>query len=53
MFDSTIAVISTALSQGAISIVRVSGDQAIEIVQKSSVEIFAMFPVIPFTMAIS
>ena len=34
MFDSTIAVISTALSQGAISIVRVSGDQAIEIVQK-------------------
>lgn len=34
MFDSTIAVISTALSQGAISIVRISGDQAIEIVQK-------------------
>lgn len=34
MFDSTIAVISTALSHGAISIVRVSGDQAIEIVQK-------------------
>lgn len=34
MFDSTIAVISTALSQGAISIVRVSGDEAIEIVQK-------------------
>lgn len=34
MFDSTIAVISTALSPGAISIVRVSGDQAIEIVQK-------------------
>lgn len=34
MFDSTIAVISTALSQGAISIVRVSGDKAIEIVQK-------------------
>lgn len=34
MFDSTIAVISTALSQGAISIVRVSGHQAIEIVQK-------------------
>lgn len=34
MFDSTIAVISTALSQSAISIVRVSGDQAIEIVQK-------------------
>lgn len=34
MFDSTIAVISTALSQGAISIVRVSGNQAIEIVQK-------------------
>ena len=34
MFDSTIAVISTALSQGAISIVRVSGDQAIEIAQK-------------------
>lgn len=34
MFDSTIAVISTALRQGAISIVRVSGDQAIEIVQK-------------------
>ena len=34
MFDSTIAVISTALSPGAISIVRVSGEDAISIVQK-------------------
>ncbi len=34
MFDSTIAAISTALSPGAISIVRISGDQAISIVQK-------------------
>ncbi|MDD7280990.1 tRNA uridine-5-carboxymethylaminomethyl(34) synthesis GTPase MnmE [Floccifex sp.] len=34
MFEKTIAAISTALQDGAISIVRVSGDQAIEIVQK-------------------
>ena len=34
MFDSTIAAISTSLSEGAISIVRVSGEDAIPIVQK-------------------
>lgn len=34
MFDSTIAAISTSLSEGAISIVRVSGEGAIPIVQK-------------------
>lgn len=33
MFDSTIAAISTALQKGAISIIRVSGPQAIPIVQ--------------------
>lgn len=33
MFDTTIAIISTALQEGAISIVRVSGDKAISIVQ--------------------
>ncbi|MGM9946848.1 tRNA uridine-5-carboxymethylaminomethyl(34) synthesis GTPase MnmE [Floccifex sp.] len=34
MFEKTIAAISTALQDGAISIVRLSGNQAIEIVQK-------------------
>ncbi|MDO4466626.1 MAG: tRNA uridine-5-carboxymethylaminomethyl(34) synthesis GTPase MnmE [Bacillota bacterium] len=34
MFKNTIAAISTSLSDGAISIVRVSGEQAIAIVQK-------------------
>lgn len=34
MFDTTIAAISTALQEGAISIIRLSGDQAIEIVQE-------------------
>ena len=33
MFDTTIAAISTALAPGAISIVRVSGEDAISIVQ--------------------
>ena len=33
MLNDTIAAISTALSDGAISIVRVSGDEAIEIVK--------------------
>ena len=36
MLNDTIAAISTALSDGAISIVRVSGDEAIEIVNKCS-----------------
>lgn len=36
MFKDCIAAISTALSEGAISIVRVSGDDAIEIVNKIS-----------------
>ncbi|MGN1343662.1 MAG: tRNA uridine-5-carboxymethylaminomethyl(34) synthesis GTPase MnmE [Traorella sp.] len=34
MLNDTIAAISTALSEGAISIVRVSGDEAIDIVNK-------------------
>ncbi|MGN1276133.1 MAG: tRNA uridine-5-carboxymethylaminomethyl(34) synthesis GTPase MnmE [Floccifex sp.] len=34
MFEKTIAAISTALQDGAISIIRLSGNQAIEIVQK-------------------
>ena len=34
MLNDTIAAISTALSEGAISIVRVSGDDAIEIVNQ-------------------
>ena len=34
MFENTIAAISTSLQDGAISIIRLSGDQAIEITQK-------------------
>ena len=34
MFEKTIAAISTALQDGAISIIRLSGDQALEITQK-------------------
>ena len=34
MFEKTIAAISTALQDGAISIIRLSGDESIEIVQK-------------------
>ena len=34
MFEHTIAAISTSLQDGAISIIRLSGDQAIEITQK-------------------
>ena len=34
MFENTIAAISTSLQDGAISIIRLSGDQAIEIAQK-------------------
>ncbi len=34
MFEKTIAAISTALQDGAISIIRLSGDEAIEITQK-------------------
>ena len=34
MFNDTITAISTALGEGAISIVRLSGSQAIEIVDK-------------------
>lgn len=37
MLNDTIAAISTALNEGAISIVRISGDQAIEIANKCSV----------------
>ena len=33
MFQHTIAAISTALQDGAISIIRLSGDEAISIVQ--------------------
>lgn len=36
MFNESIAAISTALNEGAISIVRVSGDDAIEVVNKIS-----------------
>lgn len=36
MFNDTITAISTALSEGAISIIRVSGEEAIEIVNKLS-----------------
>ena len=34
MFENTIAAISTSLQDGAISIIRLSGDKAIEITQK-------------------
>ena len=34
LFDDTIIGISTALSKGAISIIRLSGDDAIKIVNK-------------------
>ena len=47
MFQHTIAAISTALQDGAISIIRLSGDEAISIVQsifsKKNPKIFLLF----------